>query len=96
MLPCRDTNEAIQNVTGALLTASIFLGTSNASTVQPVLDTERTVFYRLAFCFGQWRTVQLAAHNLQQPSDFVRLTMIWGLSTLLAQALSDIEKAVAC
>ena len=27
---------AIQNVTGALLTASIFLGTSNASTVQPV------------------------------------------------------------
>ncbi|BDA47821.1 probable pleiotropic drug resistance protein 1 [Coccomyxa sp. Obi] len=42
------TNNAgnIQNVLGALLTASIFLGTSNASTVQPVVDTERSVFYR--------------------------------------------------
>ena len=49
MLLCRSTITAIQNVTGALLTASIFLGTSNASTVQPVLDTERTVFYRYAY-----------------------------------------------
>ncbi|EIE18194.1 putative pleiotropic drug resistance protein 3 [Coccomyxa subellipsoidea C-169] len=36
----------MQNVLGALLTAAIFLGTSNASTVQPVVDTERSVFYR--------------------------------------------------
>jgi hypothetical protein len=43
---CRDNAGSIQNVLGALLTASIFLGTSNASTVQPVVDTERTVFYR--------------------------------------------------
>ncbi len=39
-----------QNVLGALLTASIFLGTSNASTVQPVVDTERSVFYRCTPC----------------------------------------------
>ena len=31
---------------GALLVAAIFLGTNNASTVQPVVDTERTVFFR--------------------------------------------------
>ena len=42
-----DTNH-LDNVVGALLVATIFLGTSNASTVQPVVDTERTVFYRWA------------------------------------------------
>lgn len=45
----RDNAGNIQNVLGALLTAAIFLGTSNASTVQPVVDTERSVFYRCPF-----------------------------------------------
>ncbi len=43
-------NVHLGNVLGALLTASIFLGTSNASTVQPVVDTERSVFYRCTPC----------------------------------------------
>lgn len=38
--------QTLNNVIGALLVATIFLGTSNASTIQPVVDTERTVFYR--------------------------------------------------
>ncbi|CAK0759197.1 hypothetical protein CVIRNUC_002679 [Coccomyxa viridis] len=42
----RDNALEIQNVIGALTFAAMFLGTSNASTVQPVIDTERTVFYR--------------------------------------------------
>ncbi|CAK0748752.1 hypothetical protein CVIRNUC_001857 [Coccomyxa viridis] len=42
----RHSTITIQGVLGALLTSSIFLGTSNASTVQPVADTERSVFYR--------------------------------------------------
>lgn len=33
-------------VIGALYTAVLFLGVNNASTVQPVIAIERTVFYR--------------------------------------------------
>eukprot|EP00891_Asterochloris_glomerata_P003325 jgi/Astpho2/3325/fgenesh1_pm.00054_%23_6_t len=36
----------INALAGALLLASIFLGTSNASTIQPVAGAQRTVFYR--------------------------------------------------
>ncbi|CAK0784036.1 hypothetical protein CVIRNUC_007239 [Coccomyxa viridis] len=42
----RDNALEIQNIIGALVIASMFLGTSNASTVQPVVDMERTIFYR--------------------------------------------------
>jgi ABC-2 type transporter len=31
---------------GALYVSSLFLGISNAMTIQPVVDVERTVFYR--------------------------------------------------
>jgi ABC-2 type transporter len=31
---------------GALFVSSLFLGISNAMTIQPVVDVERTVFYR--------------------------------------------------
>ena len=43
---CRGNALAIQNVLGALLVADIFLGTNNASTIQPVVDVERAVMYR--------------------------------------------------
>ena len=33
-------------VMGALYAASLFLGVNNASSVQPVVSIERTVFYR--------------------------------------------------
>ncbi|KAK9816709.1 hypothetical protein WJX72_004056 [[Myrmecia] bisecta] len=36
----------VLNVTGALFVTTIFLGTSNASTVQPVVAVERSVMYR--------------------------------------------------
>ncbi|KAL2643201.1 hypothetical protein R1flu_010788 [Riccia fluitans] len=42
----RDTQQDIFNVMGALYSAVIFLGVNNASTVQPVVAVERTVFYR--------------------------------------------------
>ena len=42
----RDSTEGIANLAGALLVASIFLGTSNASTVQPVVAAQRSVMYR--------------------------------------------------
>lgn len=47
---------------GAMFTAVLFLGLKNATSVQPVVDVERTVFYRekaagmygaLAYAFAQ-------------------------------------------
>ncbi|KAK9836509.1 hypothetical protein WJX74_001987 [Apatococcus lobatus] len=37
---------AVQNVAGALLVADFFMGTNNASTVQPIVEVERAVMYR--------------------------------------------------
>ncbi|KAI5057345.1 hypothetical protein GOP47_0027360 [Adiantum capillus-veneris] len=57
-----DTTQHLSNVIGAIYVASLFLGFSNASTVKPVVDIERTVFYRergagmysaLAYAFAQ-------------------------------------------
>ncbi|KAK9804995.1 hypothetical protein WJX73_009787 [Symbiochloris irregularis] len=42
----RSSPEGISNLAGALLVANIFLGTSNASTVQPVAAAQRSVMYR--------------------------------------------------
>ncbi|XP_062117542.1 pleiotropic drug resistance protein 2-like [Humulus lupulus] len=40
------TYQDLMTLLGALFTAVFFLGASNASSVQPVVDIERTVFYR--------------------------------------------------
>lgn len=34
------------NAMGSLFAAVLFIGMNNASSVQPVIDVERTVFYR--------------------------------------------------
>ena len=43
---CRSTQQDIFNVSGALYAATLFLGVSNSSSVQPVMSIERGVFYR--------------------------------------------------
>lgn len=43
---CRETALDLQIVMGALYAACLFLGVNNASSVQPVISIERTVFYR--------------------------------------------------
>ena len=58
---CRTSPEGIAALCGAMLIANIFLGTSNASTVQPIAGQQRTILYRSAcdtmcyhvFCTGQ-------------------------------------------
>lgn len=45
----RELPTDVANLIGALLVASIFLGTSNASTVQPVVAAQRAVMYRCGF-----------------------------------------------
>lgn len=42
----RDSTQDLFMVMGALYSASLFLGVNNASSVQPVISIERTVFYR--------------------------------------------------
>ncbi|CAN1282354.1 ABC transporter G family member 31 [Linum perenne] len=42
----RDTTQSLFTVMGAMYGSCIFLGVSNASTVQPIVSIERTVFYR--------------------------------------------------
>ncbi|CAM8984948.1 unnamed protein product [Rhodiola kirilowii] len=41
-----DTTQDLFTVMGALYSSCLFLGISNASTVQPIISIERTVFYR--------------------------------------------------
>lgn len=43
---CRSTTQDLLTVMGALYSACLFLGVNNASSVQPVVSIERTVFYR--------------------------------------------------
>ena len=45
---CRSTPQGIAALCGAQLIANIFLGTSNASTVQPIAGQQRTILYRQA------------------------------------------------
>lgn len=42
----RDSTQSLFVVMGALYAASMFLGVNNASSVQPIVSIERTVFYR--------------------------------------------------
>lgn len=43
---CRHTQQDLFNAMGALYSAVMFIGIQNSQTVQPVVDVERTVFYR--------------------------------------------------
>jgi len=43
---CRGTTHEVYVIMGALFSACLFLGVNNASSVQPVVSIERTVFYR--------------------------------------------------
>lgn len=45
-IPCRSSLNDITNIMGALFICITFLGTSNSSGVQPIVGTERPVFYR--------------------------------------------------
>ncbi|XP_057868467.2 ABC transporter G family member 39 [Cryptomeria japonica] len=58
----RGNQQDIFNILGAMYCSVLFLGVSNASTVQPVVDVERSVFYReraagmysaFSYAFGQ-------------------------------------------
>lgn len=43
---CRQKEQDLLNLVGAMYSSVIFLGSSNTSSVQPVVAIERTVVYR--------------------------------------------------
>lgn len=45
-LICREKEQDLLNLVGAMYSSVIFLGASNTSSVQPIIAIERTVLYR--------------------------------------------------
>jgi ABC-2 type transporter len=59
---CSGTRQDLFNAMGSMYASVLFIGVQNASSVQPVVSIERTVFYRekaagmysaLPYAFGQ-------------------------------------------
>ncbi|XP_076900663.1 ABC transporter G family member 31-like [Bidens hawaiensis] len=68
-------------VIGALYTAVLFLGVNNASTVQPVIAIERTVFYRERAA-GMYSAIPYAmAQGLVEIPYIATQTIVYGVTT---------------
>lgn len=68
---CRKRKQDVFNAMGSMYAAVLFLGVQNATSVQPVVAVERTVFYReraagmysaLPYAFGQVTSQIYARH----------------------------------
>lgn len=69
----RNSTQQLLVVMGALYSACLFLGVNNASSVQPIVSIERTVFYRekaagmyspIAYAFAQVKPIPFMHHNV--------------------------------
>ncbi|KAK0606014.1 hypothetical protein LWI29_033152 [Acer saccharum] len=77
----RDSTKALFMVMGALYSACLFLGVNNASSVQPIVSIERTVFYRERAAGMYAPFAYAAAQGLVEiPYIFVQ-TIIYGVIT---------------
>ena len=65
----RSTTQEVTVVMGALYASSIFLGVNNASSVQPVVSIERTVFYREKAA-GMYSPIPYAIAQVCTMSDY--------------------------
>ncbi|KAJ1295672.1 hypothetical protein BS78_01G240500 [Paspalum vaginatum] len=75
------TTEDLMLVMGSLYAASLFLGVNNASSVQPVVSTERTVYYRERAARMYSSFPYAAAQGLVEIPYIVAQTLIFGLIT---------------
>ena len=57
---------------GSMYAACLFLGVQNAASVQPVVDVERTVFYRERAA-GMYSALPYAFAQVIDPCDFVKI-----------------------
>ncbi|KAK9065935.1 hypothetical protein SSX86_015337 [Deinandra increscens subsp. villosa] len=77
----RDSTQNLMVVIGALYTAVLFLGVNNASTVQPVIAIERTVFYRERAA-GMYSAIPYAiAQGLVEIPYIATQTILYGVTT---------------
>ncbi|CAL4924482.1 unnamed protein product [Urochloa decumbens] len=77
----RETTEDLMLVMGALYAACLFLGVNNASSVQPVVSTERTVYYRERAARMYSSFPYAAAQGLVEIPYIAVQTLIFGLIT---------------
>ncbi len=88
----RGTQQDIFNVMGALYATVIFLGITNASTVQPIVAVERSVFYReraagmyapMPYAIAQVRT------KVQTLKLLITASLLWRCTGTPWQCLED-------
>ncbi|KAK1311612.1 ABC transporter G family member 31 [Acorus calamus] len=77
----RETAQDLILVMGALYSACLFLGTNNASTVQPVVSIERTVFYRERATGMYSPLAYAAAQGIVEIPYIAAQTIIYGIIT---------------
>ncbi|XP_011005513.1 PREDICTED: ABC transporter G family member 31 isoform X1 [Populus euphratica] len=77
----RDSTQALSVVMGALYSSCMFLGVNNASSVQPVVSIERTVFYREKAA-GMYSPLSYAvAQGLVEIPYILVQTILYGIIT---------------
>ncbi|KAE8649246.1 hypothetical protein Csa_015044 [Cucumis sativus] len=79
----RNSTQEVFVVIGALYTACLFLGVNNASSVQPIVSIERTVFYRERAAGMYSPIVYALAQGLMEIPYIGAQTIIFGVTTYL-------------
>ncbi|KAM1255015.1 hypothetical protein TB2_028837 [Malus domestica] len=77
----RDSPQALMTVMGALYAACLFLGVNNASSVQPIVSIERTVFYREKAAGMYSPLAYAAAQGLVEIPYIAVQTIVYGVIT---------------
>ncbi|KAL4583825.1 hypothetical protein LXL04_008409 [Taraxacum kok-saghyz] len=88
----RDSSTDLQTIIGAMYAAVLFVGINNCSTVQPIVATERTVFYRETAA-GMYSALPYAMAQVfvEIPYVFVQTTYY----TLIVYAMVSFEWTAA-
>ncbi|KAM1039940.1 hypothetical protein ACFX13_029931 [Malus domestica] len=76
-----DSPQALMTVMGALYAACLFLGVNNASSVQPIVSIERTVFYRQKAAGMYSPLAYAAAQGLVEIPYIAVQTIVYGVIT---------------
>lgn len=89
----RETTQQVIVIMGALFSACLFVGINNASSVQPVVSIERTVFYREKAA-GMYSPMAYAAAQglVEIPYIFVQALLFGGITYLMVNFERDIGK----
>ncbi|WOL16536.1 hypothetical protein Cni_G25323 [Canna indica] len=77
----RNTEQDLLLVMGALYSACIFIGVNNASSVQPVISIERTVYYRERASRMYASLPYAAAQGLVEIPYLILQTILFGVTT---------------